>query len=467
MGWNGPGRPGGPTGVRRGPGGQGPHQHGSHHAYHRSGHRNWGYAPSFGWGWGSGLGFWGGWNSGWGWSGGWGWGGWGSRYAYSPWGWGAPLGRFGWYAPYGSLGWGWGDWNTPWYNTSGWYSAPCWRNTVWTPTYCGLGLGGVGLGWYHCGWPWLVSYGLNSWDWNTAWSAPAGPVLYTLGYVYDYNPDQNTMSYGTLLSPLLADSTDTAVVTEPRLVDLETAAIAAGNPQGAPALAPAETGTAPPPAGPAAEAAATSEQAPPLPTEDDRESALVFAERGETDFRNGDYKNAVYSWKHALVDDPENGVLVMMLAQGMFATGEYSQAAGAVQQGLQMLPRDKWGVVVENFRELYGQAPDYTTHLRALEKTIREKPEDPALRFLAGYHYFFLGYPQQALDQLDKGLKKAPRDQVAKKLRDQVDARLREQQAKEQPTPAPAATTPSTPSATPAATPPANPPPPPPGDAGS
>ena len=341
----------------------------------------------------------------------------------------------------------------------------------------------MGLGWYHCGWPWIVSYGLNSWDWSNAWSAPAGPVLYTPGYVYDYNPDQNTMSYGTFLSPLVADATDTTVTTEPRLVDLDTAAVAAGNAQGAPVTTPVNTPVTTPPANAAANsgtiptappdaAAGAAETEPPPPTDEDRASSLVFAERGETDFRNGDYKNAVYSWKHALVDDPENGVLVMMLAQGLFATGDYSQAAGAVQQGLQMLPRDKWGVVVENFRELYGQRQDYTTHLRALEKSIREKPEDPALRFLAGYHYFFLGYPQQALDQLDKGLKKAPRDQVAKKLRDQVDARLREQQAQEQPAPAPATTPPgSTPPATPPppTTPPATPtaPPPPPGDAGA
>ncbi|MFN6103358.1 MAG: tetratricopeptide repeat protein, partial [Planctomycetaceae bacterium] len=201
--------------------------------------------------------------------------------------------------------------------------------------------------------------------------------------------------------------------------------------------------------------------------DEDRESARVFADKGEQDFKGGNYKGAVYSWKHALVDDPENGVLVLMFSQALLATGEYAQSAGAVQQGVQLLPSDQWGVVIENFRELYGKAGDYSEQIKSLEKAMKEKPEDPALRFLAGYHYFFLGYPQQALDQLDKGLKKAPRDQVAKKLRDQVDARLREQQAKEQPTPAPAATTPSTPSATPAATPPANPPPPPPGDAGS
>ena len=325
----------------------------------------------------------------------------------------------------------------------------------------------MGLGWFHCGWPWLFSYGLNSWDWN-AWSTPAGPTLYSPGYVYDYNPDQNTMTYltDTFSLPLAASGT---VPTEPRLVDLE----AGRTPETAqettvtrpsPPNPPEPVTPAVPTTAPEGVAAPTDNAGLPPAAEGDRESSLVFAERGETDFRNGDYKSAVYSWKHALVDDPENGVLVMMLAQGLLATGEFSQSAGAIQQGLQMLPQEKWGVVVENFRELYGQRADYTTHIRALEKAIREKPEDPALRFLAGYHYLYLGYPKQAMDQLDKGLKSAPRDQVAKKLRTYAESRLKESESKNQ-TAAPAApSVPSNPNVP--ATPPAPPPPPPPGDAG-
>lgn len=477
MGWGGrggPGGPGGPGGGGGGGGGRGPgggpgghgigHNHRGNHNYNHN-YNNYGWYGNrgWGWGWGSGLGFWGGWGwgGGWGlglgWGGGWG-GGWGWPYAYSSWGWGAPLGWYGSYYPYGTLGWNWGS---NWYGSSAWYASPCWTNTAWVPSYCGLGLGSVGLGWFHCGWPWLCTYGLNSWGWNS-WSAPAGPVLYSPGYVYDYNPDQNTMTYLTDSTPLPLTGSRT-VVTDPRLVELE-GEQRSETTQGTPTtpLSPIVPSAPETVAAPADNAGLTP------PDEGDRESSLVFAERGETDFRNGDYKSAVYSWKHALVDDPENGVLVMMLAQGLLATGEFPQSAGAVQQGLQMLPQEKWGVVIENFRELYGQRADYTTHIRALEKAIREKPDDPALRFLAGYHYLYLGYPKQAMDQLDKGLKSAPRDQVAKKLRAYAEARQKEAEAKGQP----AAATPATP-ATPAApatptTPPLPPPPPPPppGDAG-
>jgi tetratricopeptide (TPR) repeat protein len=167
------------------------------------------------------------------------------------------------------------------------------------------------------------------------------------------------------------------------------------------------------------------------------ENARVFAEKGENDFRSGDYKAAAYSWKHAVVDDPQNGVLTMMIAQALFATGEFSDAAGATQVGMRLLPKDQWGVVVKNYRELYGKSQDYTSQLRALEKAVKDKPGDPALRFLAGFHYAYLGYPKEAVDQLDKGLKLAPRDEMTKKLRDEMQAKL--PKSASPPPPAPAA----------------------------
>jgi cytochrome c-type biogenesis protein CcmH/NrfG len=156
----------------------------------------------------------------------------------------------------------------------------------------------------------------------------------------------------------------------------------------------------------------------------DPENARVFAEKGESDFKSRNYKGAVYAWKHALIDDPSNGVLTMMLAQGFFATGQYNEAAGATQQAMQLLPKEEWGVVVKNYKELYSNIQDFTDQLRALEKAIKDKPNDPGMRFLAGFQYAFLGYPKEAVDQLDKGLKVAPRDEMAKKLRDEMAAKL-------------------------------------------
>lgn len=161
-----------------------------------------------------------------------------------------------------------------------------------------------------------------------------------------------------------------------------------------------------------------------------------FADRGESSFKTRDFKNATYYWRHAVVDDPKNGVLVMMLGQSLFATGQFEEAAGATQAGIQMLPKDQWGVVAGNYKELYTNIQDYTDQLRALEKAVKDKPDDPATRFLVGYHYGYLGYPKEAIKELDKTLELAPKDEVAKKLRDAFAEKLpKTQQVAVPPTP--------------------------------
>ena len=73
---------------------------------------------------------------------------------------------------------------------------------------------------------------------------------------------------------------------------------------------------------------------------------------------------------------------------------------------------------------LSGKVGDYTRQLRALEKTIKENPDDPGTRFLLAFHYGYLGYPSQAVKQLDKVIKLQPVDKLAKDLRDQFSARI-------------------------------------------
>ncbi|HEV3005343.1 MAG TPA: tetratricopeptide repeat protein, partial [Pirellulales bacterium] len=158
-----------------------------------------------------------------------------------------------------------------------------------------------------------------------------------------------------------------------------------------------------------------------------KSDAQVLADQGESDFKKGDYKAAAYAWRHAAVDDPKNGVILMMLSQALFATGKYDEAAGAAQQAMQFLPDDQWGVVITNYRELYGKTGDYTSQLRALEKSVKDHGDDPATRFLLGFHYAYLGYPSHAVKQLDKTLELAPQDDLAKKVRDLMAAKLSKQ----------------------------------------
>jgi tetratricopeptide (TPR) repeat protein len=83
--------------------------------------------------------------------------------------------------------------------------------------------------------------------------------------------------------------------------------------------------------------------------------------------------------------------------------------------------------VITNYRELYGKTGDYTSQLRALEKSVKDHGDDPATRFLLGFHYAYLGYPSHAVKQLDKTLELAPQDDLAKKVRDLMAAKLSKQ----------------------------------------
>jgi predicted Zn-dependent protease len=187
-----------------------------------------------------------------------------------------------------------------------------------------------------------------------------------------------------------------------------------------------------------------------------------YAAIGETAFKDRDYKSATRAWRHGLIDDPNNGVLVLMLAQALFATEQFNEAAGATQFGMQQLPQDKWDTVVKNYRELYGKVDDYTNQLRSLEKAAREKPDDPALRFLLGYHYGYLGFPKEAVQQLQKCNSLAPEDEMAQKLLEALNDKLPKDPNKkvESPTPGKSPDAGSTSSAVPALNPAVLPPPP-------
>lgn len=318
----------------------------------------------------------------------------------------------------GNLGWGNRGWGGGWGNRGyGWGGG--WGNR-------GLGWGG---GWGGRGWGWGGGWGGRGWGWGGGWGYPFlgygfgypymgfgygygwgglfGSLLYGLGGGYGGYGGWGYGGYGGYASPYYGYGSGTGYYSNQLAYD-----------SGYYGVTNAAAVTVP---------AVTSAQ--PVQLEGTSTSTAMagttgFAQQGEAAFKSGDYNGAVYAWKHAIVDDPQNPVVLMMIGQALFATGKYNEAAGATQAAMQALPKDQWDVVVKNYRELYGNGQDYTDQLRALEKAVKDKPDDPAQRFLLGFHYAYLGYPQQAVEQLDKALRIAPRDEAAKQLRTEMQNKL-------------------------------------------
>jgi cytochrome c-type biogenesis protein CcmH/NrfG len=148
-----------------------------------------------------------------------------------------------------------------------------------------------------------------------------------------------------------------------------------------------------------------------------------FALQAEKAFQSRDFKGAVRAWRHAIVDDPNNGALLLRLGQALFAAGLYDEAAGATQQALTLLPEENWQPEAGKVAKLYADPQDYNDQLRALEKAVRENLDDPALSFELGFQYGLSDRRPEAQRELDRLLKIAPEDQLGRRLRDLMAAK--------------------------------------------
>lgn len=281
--------------------------------------------------------------------------------------------------------------------------------------------GGYGVGSYGFNYGWRTS---NVWSSLLGFGLGFGLGRYAFPY-YAYQPAITYISTPVATAPYVVTS---GYSTTPITMEPPTLATTVGAPGITPAIpsdqAPPPNEQAPNPASPAAPAPGAEANVVPAPVAQSSDSSSAedqdFAGLGEAAFKRGEYKPAARAFRHALVDDPQNGTLVLLLAQALFADANFDEAAGAVQQALLMLPPDQWGVVVKNYTDLYPNIGSYADQLKVLEKARTEKPEAPALRLLLGYHYGYLGYPDQATKELDKLIALAPKDELAKKLRDQL-----------------------------------------------
>jgi len=268
--------------------------------------------------------------------------------------------------------------------------------------YGGFGYGGYGYGGYgygHHGWGAFASIGWAPYGFNPFWCGGFG-----IGLGYHSGPWSAGIGYGWGFDYSPAIAYVPYYVEQPVIVGQPPIVVDSGSPPLIPQAAPATGPTLPPPA--AAEKPAGEKPAV--------DGDVDYAARGQEQFLAGKYADAVKSLRHAVLDDPKNGPLLALTGEALWAAGNFNEAAGAFQQSLLASPEADWKGVANRAARL-TPADSVTALGNALAKE-----EQPGPRFLAAYQSFGAGKYEEAIAHLDVVLKKAPEDQVAKKLREQA-----------------------------------------------
>ena len=140
-----------------------------------------------------------------------------------------------------------------------------------------------------------------------------------------------------------------------------------------------------------------------------------YRTQAEQAFRNSNYGEAVRLANHALVESPNDGKLMLLYSQGLFAVGDYQGAAGAIHRAASMLNPEEWGYVVQNYAKYY-QGNGFVDQMSRLESFLKANPDAAYARFLRGYQFGFLGQNGVAIRDLNRALELESRDQLAAEL---------------------------------------------------
>ena len=115
---------------------------------------------------------------------------------------------------------------------------------------------------------------------------------------------------------------------------------------------------------------------------------------GLESFRQGQYNDAAESLYNALLEDPANGVIKVILSESLFAIGEYRYAARYLREALgewEEFTLYQWSPAA-----LYRNAEDLPSRMKLLEKEATGHPENLDLQLVLGYERFVHGEPDAA-----------------------------------------------------------------------
>jgi len=164
----------------------------------------------------------------------------------------------------------------------------------------------------------------------------------------------------------------------------------------------------------------------PQPTPADVTPSDSFATQADRLLRDGKFDDAAKAYQHASVDDPKNPAIPLRGAQALAAAGRFEEAAGAAQQGLSMLPAEKWLSATKSSAGAFDSTRTADAVWESLKKAADDPKADPGVKFLSGVTAAGRGDYTRAAADLKAVVQSAPQDPVAKQLKALVEEKLKD-----------------------------------------
>ena len=147
------------------------------------------------------------------------------------------------------------------------------------------------------------------------------------------------------------------------------------------------------------------------------EESFSDFDQGLASFKDANYQAALGSFNSALNKNGGDPVVHEVRALSLFALGDYSNAAVALNALLASAPGMDWTTM----SSLYGNSDDYTAQLRKLEEYCKANPKNPASAFVLAYHYLVIGQKDSAIRALKVVVENQPKDVTAKRMLEALD----------------------------------------------
>ncbi|HED65375.1 MAG TPA: tetratricopeptide repeat protein, partial [Planctomycetes bacterium] len=141
--------------------------------------------------------------------------------------------------------------------------------------------------------------------------------------------------------------------------------------------------------------------APAAPAQRPGESAAAerYVTLGDQAFRDGRYTDAVQLYAKAIEFSPDEGALYLVLADALFAAGDYHYGAYAIRRALE-LDHGLANTDVDK-HEFYPDPRQFDHQLAVLEQYLLDHPEDRDARLVLALNDLFGRRPAAAVDLLE------------------------------------------------------------------